>query len=70
MVKLMFRLYQEVSQGDEASNDIYHKSLKVVEFMMKFHYGNPKKGEASVETSPHGFSHSYELVSNLFHKRN
>ena len=48
---------------------LYHRSLKVVVFMMELHHGSSKGGEASVKASLHGFPHSYELVSSRFHMR-
>ena len=49
--------------------ELYYESLKVVEFMMELHYESPKEGEASVEASPHGLPHLFELVNGMFHKK-
>ena len=43
--------------------ELHYRSLKVVKFMMEFHYGNSKEGEASVGASPWRLPHPCELVS-------
>ena len=49
--------------------ELYHKSLKVVEFMMKCHDGSFRGGEGYGEASPHGFQHPYEPTSTWLHNK-
>ena len=48
---------------------LHYRSFQVAEFMLELHHGTFEGSEASVEVSPHGLSHLYELVSGRLHKK-